>query len=50
MTNDDMVLVQVYAISQSEQAFATIVSRHINLVYSAALRETAGDGALAEDI
>jgi RNA polymerase sigma factor (sigma-70 family) len=39
MTKHDMELVREYATRQSEQAFATLVSRHINLVYSAALRQ-----------
>jgi hypothetical protein len=41
MTNDDMELVQQYAGHQSESAFATLVARHVNLVYSAALRKAA---------
>ena len=35
---DDMELLREYAWQHSEQAFATLVSRHIDLVYSAALR------------
>ena len=38
MSNDDMELVRQYAVQQSESAFAALVSRHANLVYSAALR------------
>ena len=39
MMNDDMELVREYATRQSEQAFATLVARHVNLVHSAALRQ-----------
>jgi RNA polymerase sigma factor (sigma-70 family) len=39
MMNDDMDLVRAYALRQSEQAFATLVARHVNLVHSAALRQ-----------
>jgi len=35
---DDMELLREYALRHSEEAFATLVSRHIDLVYSAALR------------
>jgi len=34
----DMELLKEYALRKSEEAFATLVSRHIDLVYSAALR------------
>ena len=37
--SDDMDLVREYAARQSEGAFATLISRHINLVHSAALRQ-----------
>ena len=38
MTNDDMALVREYAATQSEPAFAELVGRHFDFVYSAALR------------
>ena len=44
-----MALVREYAQSNSEQAFTTLVSQHINLVYSVALRQV-HDPNLAEEI
>src|SRR5688572_19540409 len=38
MHGDDMELVREFARNNSEPAFATLVQRHINLVYSVALR------------
>ena len=49
MQPDDMALVREYAASQSEPAFAQLVARHLNFVYSSALRRT-GDATLAGDV
>ena len=46
---DDMALVREYARGNSEEAFAALVSRHINLVYSVALRQV-HDPHLAEEV
>lgn len=47
--NDDAKLLQRYAHEQSEAAFAELVRRHVDLVYSAALRRSNGDTHRAED-
>ena len=44
-----MDLLRDYAARQSEQAFATLVARHVNLVHSAALRQVR-DPELAGEI
>jgi RNA polymerase sigma factor (sigma-70 family) len=45
----DMELLQEYAFRKSEDSFSTVVSRHINLVYSVALRQV-GNTQHAEEI
>lgn len=49
LMTDDMQLLAQYAAAQSEDAFATLVSRYVNLVYSAALRQV-GNRHEAEEI
>ncbi len=49
MPTDDLDLLQEYARRNSEEAFATLVARHINLVYSVALRQVR-DAHLAQEI
>ncbi|MEO6569866.1 MAG: TonB family protein [Opitutaceae bacterium] len=47
---DDATLLRQYAEQRSDQAFAELVRRHVNLVYSAALRQVGGDAHLAQDV
>src|ERR1700761_3047711 len=47
--DNDLTLLREYARDNSEEAFAALVSRHINLVYSVALRSV-HDSHLAEEI
>jgi RNA polymerase sigma factor (sigma-70 family) len=49
MLTDDMELVREYVRDNSEDAFATLVSRYVNLVYSVALRQVC-DPHLAEEV
>jgi RNA polymerase sigma factor (sigma-70 family) len=46
----DNQLLERYARDSSEAAFRELVERHINLVHSAALRESNGNASLAQDI
>lgn len=46
---DDSPLLREYATNRSEAAFAELVRRHLDFVYSAALRQANGDTHLAED-
>lgn len=48
--NDDATLLRRYAEDRSEVAFAELVRRHLDLVYSAALRRTGGDPHRASDV
>src|SRR5215469_9479240 len=46
---EDMELLRRYAQKNCEGAFATLVTRHVNMVYSVALRKT-GNAHAAEDV
>ncbi len=46
----DAELLRAYADEKSEAAFGELVRRHVNLVYSVALRQCGGDAHLAEDV
>jgi RNA polymerase sigma factor (sigma-70 family) len=47
---DDTELLRRYARDRSEPAFAELVGRRLNLVYSAARRQVGGDAQLAEEV
>ena len=46
----DPELLATFARTNSEDAFAELVRRHVSLVYSAALRQVGGDAHLAQDV
>jgi len=46
----DAQLLHEYATTNSQDAFGELVRRHVNLVYSTALRQVGGDAHLAKDV
>src|SRR5262245_15456719 len=48
--DNDRQLLHRYAVGGSEAAFGELVARHVNLVYSTALRRTGGDAHFAQDV
>lgn len=48
--NSDLELLRQFADEGSQEAFAELVRRTVNFVYAAALRQTAGDAHLAQDV
>src|SRR5262245_10000541 len=47
---NDSELLKSYADGGSEAAFSELVKRHLDLVFSAALRQVGGDHHLAQDV
>jgi RNA polymerase sigma factor (sigma-70 family) len=47
---DNQDLLHQYVENQDERAFAELVARHLDVVYSTALRRCGGNAALAEDV
>ena len=50
MTTESTELLRRYVAERSEPAFAELVRRHVDLVYSAALRQVAGEVPTAQDV
>jgi RNA polymerase sigma factor (sigma-70 family) len=48
--NDDSILLRRYVSENSQEAFAELVRRHLDFVFSVAMRETRGDHARAQDV
>src|SRR5437588_4381957 len=46
----DVELLREYVKSASHDAFAQIARRHVDMIYSAAMRQSGGDRDLAEEI
>ena len=50
MITPDAELLQRFAKNEDQEAFTQLVTRHINLVYSTAVRRLSGDAHLAQDV
>jgi RNA polymerase sigma factor (sigma-70 family) len=50
MMSEDAELLRRYAVEHSEAAFTELIRRHVDLVYSAALRLVNGDAHRAQDV
>ncbi len=50
VADDSRELLRLFVVGGAEDAFAELVRRHLDLVYSTALRRCGGDGAVAKDV